>query len=246
MHTASASSPSGQIERTVPPTKPPPRVLRLDVRRQPGWPPCGQGAPPSPAVLSPSGHFVSDRTFAFVDLAGFTALTDAHGDEAAARLAERFCELARQSLRPQVLLVKSIGDAVMLASPDPLGCLLTVEDLLSACLREPDFPFARARGAHRRCCRARRRLVRLCRERRCPGVRPRRRAAVAPHRPSRCRRPSGQQDRARPRAGDSTRCRSASWPVLRRRRPHRPTHRHGRGLPDALRHSSRRRNPAPR
>lgn len=90
---------------------------------------------------------MSDRTFAFVDLAGFTALTDAHGDEAAARLAERFCELARQSLHPQVLLVKSIGDAVMLASPDPLGCLLTVEDLLSACLREPDFPVARA-GAH--------------------------------------------------------------------------------------------------
>lgn len=178
MHTPSASSHSGQTGSTVPPTKPPPpgpsppshgvaRLLRssqrgaggsVDVRRQPGWPPSGQGAPPPPAarlfgscvrlaVLSTSGHFVSDQSFAFVDLAGFTALTDVHGDAAAARLAERFCELARQSLRPQVLLVKSIGDAVMLASPDPLGSLLTVEDLLSACLREPDFPVARA-GVH--------------------------------------------------------------------------------------------------
>lgn len=38
---------------------------------------------------------MTTQTFAFVDLAGYTALTDAHGDEAAARLAERFCQLAR-------------------------------------------------------------------------------------------------------------------------------------------------------
>ena len=32
------------------------------------------------------------QTFLFADLAGFTALTEAHGDEHAADLAERFCD----------------------------------------------------------------------------------------------------------------------------------------------------------
>jgi len=86
-------------------------------------------------------------SFAFVDLAGYTALTDAHGDEAAASHAARFSKLARHALLPAVELVKTIGDGVMLASPDPLACLQRVEDLMAACLREPDFPIARA-GLH--------------------------------------------------------------------------------------------------
>ena len=36
-----------------------------------------------------------ERTVAFVDLAGFTALTEAHGDADAVELVERFVELAR-------------------------------------------------------------------------------------------------------------------------------------------------------
>lgn len=87
---------------------------------------------------------MSAPTFAFVDLAGYTALTDAHGDEAAAWHGERFGDFARAALQPQVDLVKSIGDAVMLAATDPLPCLLTVEALLAACLHESDFAIARA------------------------------------------------------------------------------------------------------
>lgn len=90
---------------------------------------------------------MSTPTFAFVDLAGYTALTDAHGDAEAADLVERFCRLAREVLQPQVRLVKSLGDAVMLTAPDPLACLTTVEQLLAACGREPGFPVARA-GLH--------------------------------------------------------------------------------------------------
>ena len=52
-----------------------------------------------------------ERTFAFVDLAGFTALTEAHGDEHAADLVERFTGMARAALGPDDRLVKSIGDA---------------------------------------------------------------------------------------------------------------------------------------
>ena len=60
-----------------------------------------------------------ERTFSFVDLAGFTALTEAHGDLDAADLLGRFIGLARASLSAGDELVKSIGDAVMLASPGP-------------------------------------------------------------------------------------------------------------------------------
>jgi len=35
----------------------------------------------------------TERTYAFVDLAGFTALTEVHGDEAAVAVAERSSSL---------------------------------------------------------------------------------------------------------------------------------------------------------
>ena len=54
-------------------------------------------------------------TFLFADIAGFTALTEAHGDEQAAALAADFCAAVKAELptatRPHV---KSIGDALML------------------------------------------------------------------------------------------------------------------------------------
>src|SRR5690349_19479113 len=56
-------------------------------------------------------------TFAFVDLAGFTALTEAQGDEDAADVAVRFATLARAALAPGDRLIKTIGDAVLVTSP---------------------------------------------------------------------------------------------------------------------------------
>lgn len=88
-----------------------------------------------------------EQAFGFIDLAGYTALTDAHGDDAAAALAGRFCDLARESLSTEVTLVKSIGDAVMLTSTEPVAVLDSADRLLRACLREPGFPVARA-GVH--------------------------------------------------------------------------------------------------
>ena len=61
-----------------------------------------------------------EQTFVFADLAGFTALTEAHGDEFAADVAARFCSEARTLLPDyDAEEVKSIGDAVMLRVPDP-------------------------------------------------------------------------------------------------------------------------------
>ena len=62
---------------------------------------------------------VASPTFLFADLAGFTALTEAHGDTEAADLAERFCSSV-ESILPEsgAQAVKSIGDAVMVRVED--------------------------------------------------------------------------------------------------------------------------------
>lgn len=83
----------------------------------------------------------------FADLAGYTALTEAHGDEDAANVAERFYLLARQSLRGPTRFVKPIGDAVMLAGPEPTRLLETLLRLNAAIDAEPDYPAMRA-GLH--------------------------------------------------------------------------------------------------
>ena len=59
-------------------------------------------------------------TFLFADIAGFTALTEAHGDEAAIELVGAFCgAVDSQLLEVAGERVKTIGDAVMLRIPEP-------------------------------------------------------------------------------------------------------------------------------
>jgi len=62
----------------------------------------------------------ADATFLFADIAGFTALTEAHGDEHALELVEDFASAVQAEL-PQVAgeHVKTVGDALMLRVPDP-------------------------------------------------------------------------------------------------------------------------------
>lgn len=86
-------------------------------------------------------------TFGFVDLAGFTLLAEDHGDEDAADVASRFAELTRSVLGPEDRLVKTIGDAVLITSPDPASGITFVEELLTVATVEPDFPALRA-GLH--------------------------------------------------------------------------------------------------
>lgn len=86
-------------------------------------------------------------TFAMVDLAGYTALTETHGDEMAADLAVAFADLARSNLSDGDRLVKPIGDAVLLASNGPGAALTLVDRLLTATAELDGFPLARA-GLH--------------------------------------------------------------------------------------------------
>jgi len=56
----------------------------------------------------------------FADIAGFTALTEAHGDEQAVQLVDDFAAVVQAEL-PTVggEYVKTVGDALMLRVPDP-------------------------------------------------------------------------------------------------------------------------------
>lgn len=89
----------------------------------------------------------AERTFIFIDLAGFTTMTVAHGDEDAADVAERFAELASIELRDGDQLVKSIGDAVMLTAPTPSAGLALVARICQRADVEVAFPVLRA-GLH--------------------------------------------------------------------------------------------------
>jgi adenylate cyclase len=58
--------------------------------------------------------------FCFVDLTGFTRYTEEEGDEEALDLVERFVETVEATLPAEALIVKTIGDEVMIVSPDPV------------------------------------------------------------------------------------------------------------------------------
>jgi adenylate cyclase len=88
-----------------------------------------------------------EATFCFIDLAGFTALTEAQGDLDAANIATGFAELTRSVLDRDERLIKTIGDAVLLTSPTPDSAVALVERILVAAASELRFPALRA-GLH--------------------------------------------------------------------------------------------------
>lgn len=76
------------------------------------------------------GHMESDfggdtnldqvrTTLCFIDLTGFTKFTEQEGDSTAFSVIERFTETVEATLPPEAGIVKTIGDEVMVVSPDP-------------------------------------------------------------------------------------------------------------------------------
>lgn len=89
----------------------------------------------------------SGWTFGFVDLAGFTALTDAHGDQEAVTLVDRFETVVAESLTADDQLVKTIGDAVMLRFATPASAIAGARRIFARCTSGTGFPAPRA-GLH--------------------------------------------------------------------------------------------------
>lgn len=98
-----------------------------------------------PAVTDPRS---AERTFAFVDLAGFTALTEAHGDTEALAAVRAFRERARACLGDDAHLVKTIGDALMLAFPDAETAVGALCRILEQELSDPHHNLLPRAGAH--------------------------------------------------------------------------------------------------
>ena len=81
------------------------------------------------AGLLPGGRQI---TVCFADLAGFTRLGEAIPPEDLERVASRLAELAHDMAASPVRFIKSIGDAVMLVSFDPVPLLEAALDLVDA------------------------------------------------------------------------------------------------------------------
>jgi class 3 adenylate cyclase/YHS domain-containing protein len=89
-----------------------------------------------------------EATFLFADIAGFTALTEAHGDEEAAELVAAFCRAVKAQLPASGgTQVKSIGDALMLRIPEPGAAILLGLKIANDLLREHGAPAVRV-GLH--------------------------------------------------------------------------------------------------
>jgi adenylate cyclase len=58
-------------------------------------------------------------TLCFIDLTGFVRYTEEEGDEEALDVIERFIETVEATLPAEATVVKTIGDEVMIVSPDP-------------------------------------------------------------------------------------------------------------------------------
>jgi adenylate cyclase len=87
-------------------------------------------------------------TFVFADIAGFTALTEAHGDEEAAALVGEFCAAVRSELAGSGgTEVKTIGDALMLRIDDPGAAVLLSLRITHELMHEHGAPAVRV-GLH--------------------------------------------------------------------------------------------------
>jgi adenylate cyclase len=58
-------------------------------------------------------------TLCFIDLTGFTRYTEEEGDLEALDVVEKFVKTVEATLPPEATIVKTIGDEVMVVSPDP-------------------------------------------------------------------------------------------------------------------------------
>ena len=85
-----------------------------------------------------------DAVIAFADLVGFTELGESVPVEELGSVAGRLSKLAGDACEPPVRLVKLIGDAVMLVSPEPEPMLEAALNLVDAAAEDERYPPLRA------------------------------------------------------------------------------------------------------
>jgi class 3 adenylate cyclase len=110
-------------------------LLNRPHRPVPATPPGRQG---DPGVEAPPGHLSTDeqstvhRSFAFLDVCGFTKYTEKHGHLEAVRLLRTFRDLTRVvTARRGVRIAKWLGDGVMLVGVDAGPVAATAVELSS-------------------------------------------------------------------------------------------------------------------
>lgn len=86
-------------------------------------------------------------TFCFVDIAGYTALTDTHGEFAAADLVEDFTRMIRSAVAPHGQVQELAGDNAFLVFPDPASAIDAISNLYREAAGRWDFPALRT-GLH--------------------------------------------------------------------------------------------------
>jgi adenylate cyclase len=89
-----------------------------------------------------------EQTFLFADLAGYTALTEVHGDEQAADLVAEFCASIRALLPERgAEEVKTIGDAMMVRAEAADEAITLGLEIVDGFRRQHGFPIVRV-GMH--------------------------------------------------------------------------------------------------
>jgi len=83
-------------------------------------------------------------TLCFIDLTGFTRYTEEEGDLEALDVVENFVETVEATMPPEATIVKTIGDEVMVVSPDPVSL---TEWAVALMARFPERPQPRV-GIH--------------------------------------------------------------------------------------------------
>src|SRR5438270_13530244 len=74
------------------------------------------------------------------DVTGFGALTEARGDLAAAGVATRFAALARAALSGGAVLLKTLGDGVLVVAPDRASARATAVRLREFVRHDSSLP----------------------------------------------------------------------------------------------------------
>lgn len=86
-------------------------------------------------------------TILMADLAGYTALTEAHGSAEAAHVVARYLELAEGATAPGARLMERIGDGLVFVAERPTPAVDTALRLRALVACTPRFPRLRA-GVH--------------------------------------------------------------------------------------------------